>query len=286
MAEHADACPHPAAVGQRRGLAAVVDASGRGSEQGGEDGQERRLAGAVGPEQPDDVAGRGREGDVGQRPPPPVVPSDAHRGDTVEVGGHAAVPEPPGSRSSLGVDLLGGGHQPFALGRRAGILAPRPALGVDGRDRAEQTLALLDQSVARHLGLGRSAPHRPRRPEGEQRRQRQGDVARPGGRRRQPRELQGERLAFGEAAGGAHHEDLAVRFALAAGGELRRRQGQGADLLDGHQRALDRRRPRLVDPHGRGERQAVGHLERGRPRGERPGQGEPAILHPGDRRRP
>ena len=66
---------------ESEGDVVAVGAAGRGLEQAGDDPEERRLAGAVGPDEREQLAARDREVDAAQRPAAPEGPDELRGAD-------------------------------------------------------------------------------------------------------------------------------------------------------------------------------------------------------------
>ncbi len=87
MTKHPDLPPKRIA-GISHGVGAIAHSAAAGPQKRGEDGNERGLTGAIGPEQPEDFALLRLQCDVRQRPPATVVPRDVIDMDRVEVDTH------------------------------------------------------------------------------------------------------------------------------------------------------------------------------------------------------
>ncbi len=92
-------------VSECHGVAEAELAGGR-RDQRRQDADERRFACAVRPEQADDVAGVGRQGNASERTPPAEMPRDLGQLDAIEIGNHAFADEPRGAPSRSGRDGL------------------------------------------------------------------------------------------------------------------------------------------------------------------------------------
>ena len=161
-------------------------------------------------------AARG-EGDVGQRPPTAEVPPDAARRRRGRSRRSRRRSRTAGQPVELGVDLLGGRHQTIALGRRPRArAAPRPALRRRWR-RSRRADARAPRPERRARAC---APGAPRHTAQAAQRANSAASARATSRGQvggagRPENSSVNGWPSASAAGGAHHEDLAARFALA-----------------------------------------------------------------------
>ncbi len=87
VAEDTDLPPERIARLSHR-VCAIPHPSATGSQESGEDGNERGLTGAIRAEQTEDFALLRLQRDVRERPPPPVMPRDVINMDRVEVDTH------------------------------------------------------------------------------------------------------------------------------------------------------------------------------------------------------
>ena len=78
--------------------------SGAGSQQRRHDRQQRGLAGAVGPKQPQHLAGAAGKSDLAERSTTSEVPADARHSHFVEIDVHAAQPLATAGRHAAAVE--------------------------------------------------------------------------------------------------------------------------------------------------------------------------------------
>ena len=280
MAQHAQpATQRRPGVAHR--VAAVGDLAGGGRQQRRQDREQRGLAGAVRPEQADDLAGVAVEGNLGEGPATAKVPADVCGGQACEVDAHA----PTGSSIQLAHHALELRDQRFAPGRIAVVVdSTLAALLLERQEVGVQLLAALLQlrfALRRLPGEAQVQPDDEHDdPEAD------ADVAHDGAVVRQAAQVQRQGVAGVDAAAGGHEKRRAARIGLLLLRELRRRNLQIADFLGSDEELLDRGRQRLRQRHAVAAiRDAEAHLHLRRPGRERPVDPQPIALQRRQRRR-